>query len=67
MTVGGFRGGTTKAPFRAREALDFHKLKTPHNNKIFLKFNITFFIGFFNLYMQIELSRIHEITLFFMV
>ncbi len=45
----------------------FHKLKIPHNNKLFLKFNITFFTEFFKLYMQIELSRIHEITLFLMV
>jgi len=46
---------------------DFHELKIPHNNKHFLNFNITFFIKIFKLYMQIELSRNCEITLFLMV
>ena len=44
----------------------FHKLKIPHNNKLFLVFNITFFIIIFKLYMRIELSQNHEITLFLM-
>lgn len=42
-----------------------HKLKNLHNDKLFLIFNITFFIRIFKLYMKIELSRIYEITLFF--
>ena len=45
----------------------FHKLNFPHNNNHFLIFNITFFTDIFKLYMQIELSRNYEITLFLMV